>query len=140
MRRPGSEVYVNKVAYRLSDRTAPEPDLSFVATGRAHIARHGYMDGPPDLAIEVVSPESVRRDYEDKRERYTAGGVQEYWILDPDERRATILCREDDRFVEIRSDGEFESRVLPGLRLDTRSFWRRPLPPALPILQELLAR
>src|SRR3990172_9509774 len=44
---------INKVAYRLSDRTAPEPDLGFVAAHRVDRIKPGYVDGPPDLAVEI---------------------------------------------------------------------------------------
>ena len=68
---------INKVAYRLSDRTAPEPDLAFVAVDRVDRIKPGYVDGPPDLAVEIVSSDSVERDYENKRRRYEAAGVLE---------------------------------------------------------------
>src|SRR5262245_42981402 len=79
------EVVVNKVAFRLAEKTGPEPDVAFVHRNRVAVIKHGYVDGPPDFAIEVVSPDSVDRDYELKREAYENAGVQEYWIIDPDE-------------------------------------------------------
>jgi Uma2 family endonuclease len=60
-------VAVNRVAYRLGERTGPEPDLAFVRAEREAIIKHGYVDGPPDLTIEFISPDSVDRDYHDKR-------------------------------------------------------------------------
>ena len=133
------ELTINKVAYRLSHVTAPEPDLAFVRRDRVSICRQGYVDGPPDLAIEIVSPESVDRDYEDKRRRFEEAGVQEHWIIDPDECRATFLVREAGRFVEaFPVEHLYRSRVLEGLAIDVRWLWQRPLPAALPIVQSLL--
>lgn len=132
---------INKVAYRLSEKNAPEPDLAFVRSERSGIIKPGYVDGPPDLAVEVVSPDSVERDYGDKRRRYEAAGVGEYWIIDPDEKRATFLVGGPSGFVEATLDGtSFRSRVLPGLAIDTRWLWQRPLPATLPIVQAMLAR
>src|SRR4051794_7579514 len=37
------------------------PDVLFVARARLHLLRPTYLDGPPDLAIEVVSPDSAAR-------------------------------------------------------------------------------
>lgn len=38
---------------------------------------------PPPLIVEVVSPESVERDYETKTSEYASFGIEEYWIIDP---------------------------------------------------------
>lgn len=133
-------VTVNKVAYRLSNRTAPEPDLAFVRTDRLGILRKGYVDGPPDLAVEVVSPDSVERDYQHKRDAYETAGVREYWIIDPDQRRAVFLINGDEGFTEAQLDGDvFRSRALPGLAFEPRWLWQRPLPSALATVQTLLA-
>jgi Uma2 family endonuclease len=133
-------VTVNKVAYRLSEKTGPEPDLAFVRAARADIIKEGYVDGPPDLAVGIVSPDSVNRDYEDKRVKYERSGVEEYWIIDPEEQKATFLVRGPSGYIESPPERNiYRSRVLPGFNLDTRWFWERPLPPELPILQSLLA-
>src|SRR5580700_4913108 len=52
----------SRVAFRLDDSNGPEPDLAFVATERLHLLRRGYVNGGPDWAMEIVSPESVDRD------------------------------------------------------------------------------
>ena len=43
-----------------------EPDLLFVANKREHLLKETYLDGAADLAVEIVSPESLRRDRSDK--------------------------------------------------------------------------
>jgi Uma2 family endonuclease len=132
-------ITVNKVAFRLGARSGPEPDVAFVATDRAHLIKPGYVDGPPDLAIEIVSLESIDRDYEIKRRTYEQHGVREYWIIDPDERRATFLVRSDSGFTEAPLQaGRFHSTVLPGFNLDPNWLWQRPLPHTLPLVQQLL--
>lgn len=130
---------INKVAYRMTDRTAPEPDLGFVAAPRVDRIKSGYVDGPPDLAVEIVSPDSVDRDYENKRRRYEEAGVREYWIIDPLDSTATFLVREEGAFVErLPHDYVYQSHVLEGFEFDTRWLWQRPLPPTLPIVRRLL--
>lgn len=130
---------LNKVAFRLSDHTAPEPDLAFVSTKRSHLIKSGYVDGPPDLAIEIVSPESIQRDYELKRQRYDEAGVLEYWIIDPLDQTVTTFVREGDAFVEQHIiDNVFESRTIPGMLLDVRWLFQRPRPTELSIIPQLL--
>src|SRR5262245_9265230 len=59
-------------AFRLSERHAPEPDLAFVRTERLHRWKGSLFQGPPDLAVEIVTPDSVERDTVIKRQAYEA--------------------------------------------------------------------
>jgi len=133
-------VSIEKVAYRLAPKTGPEPDLAFVREERRGILKKGFVDGPPDLALEIVSPDSVDRDYEAKRAKYEEAGVREYWVIDPEEERATFFVQGTAGFAEAHVENHvFRSRVVPGFWLDVRWLWQRPLPSPLPILQNLLA-
>ncbi|WP_088241853.1 Uma2 family endonuclease [Calothrix rhizosoleniae] len=58
---------------------------------------------PPLLVVEVVSPESVKRDYRYKRSEYAALEISEYWIVDPTELKVTVLLWEEGLY----EDGEF---------------------------------
>lgn len=130
---------IHKVAYRLTPNTGPEPDLAFVRKERLHVLKENYVDGPPDLAVEFVSPDSVDRDFQLKRAVYESAGVSEYWIIDSDERKALFLVKGPNGFTEAPvNDHIYESRVLPGFQLDVRWLWRRPLPATLPIVQAML--
>jgi Uma2 family endonuclease len=73
----------------------------------------------PDLAIEIVSPSSVRRDRIEKRIACARAGVSEYWIVDPERREIAIHATLGDRFAEPRvaTTGPVESHVLPEPRL-----------------------
>ena len=86
----------------------PEPDQ-----GQA------WNEWTPDLVVEVVSKSSVKRDYHIKREEYLAGGVREYWIVDPLTRVALALTRRGDVWHEERLDAAktLTSTQLPGFGL-----------------------
>jgi Uma2 family endonuclease len=58
------------------------PDLVFLKHGRRGIRSNRGFEGPPDLAIEIVSPSSSFRDRGLKRERYALFGVPLYWVVD----------------------------------------------------------
>src|SRR5262245_61686066 len=97
------KVYGSRVAFRLDDREGPEPDIAFVAANRLDLVRRGYVAGGPDLAVEIVSPDSVERDYKKKRAQYQKGGVREYWIIDEIEQRVTLLrLTERGKYREVR--------------------------------------
>jgi Uma2 family endonuclease len=134
------EVVINKVAFRLTAKSGPEPDVAFVQSSRTAIIKHGYVDGAPDFAIEVVSPDSVDRDYELKREAYESAGVREYWIIDPGEQSATFLEHDGQKFVERFAENHIiRSTAIPGFYVDVRWLWQRPLPATLLIIQQMIA-
>lgn len=76
----------------------------------------------PVLGVEVVSrgKRARRRDYEEKREEYLAIGLREYWIVDPEERRVTVLVRREAEGIlswEERAfggDDAIAGELLPG--------------------------
>lgn len=116
-----------------------EPDLLFVAGDHLHRLRSTYLDGPADLAVEIVSPESVGRDRGDKFTEYEAGGVLEYWLLDPQRRWAEFYHLEGERYrlAFAGAEGSYRSAVLPGFWLRVEWLWQQPLPPVLDVLREL---
>jgi len=98
------------------------PDLGVVLRGAAKDWRGRRL---PVLAAEVVSRGSIQRDYETKREEYLAYGLLEYWIVDPLERRVTVLTRRGDTWNEVvfRDDQVIGSLVLPGFATTVAELW-----------------
>ena len=86
---------------------------------------------PPRLVMEVVSPgaEARERDLRTKREEYLAFGLDEYWIVDPIERRITVLTRAGDSWIEHPFGAEqfAEGLVLPGLRVGVNALFEQRL-------------
>jgi len=108
-----------------------EPDVIFVAEAHRDRIKRIYVDGPADLAVEVVSPESAERDRQEKFAEYQEGSVSEYWLIDPDTRRAEFYqLGEDGRYRPIATDadGAYHSRALPGFWLRVSWLWQDPLP------------
>jgi len=75
----------------------------------------------PLLVVEVVSPgkDNEDRDYRYKRSEYAARGIPEYWIVDPDKARVTVLTLVDGLYEaeELGPDGVLQSPQFPGLEL-----------------------
>jgi len=131
-------VYFSRVAYRLGKKWAPEPDIGFVPKEWESTRRRGFINGPPALAIEIVSPDSVGRDYIQKRAMYERSGVPEYWIIDPDEKKATFLILHGGRYEAAKAVNHiFSSKSLPGFRLDERWLWKTSRPRTHDVLRWL---
>jgi Uma2 family endonuclease len=135
------EVYGSRAAFRLDDRNGPEPDIAFVRKDRLHLVERGFVRGGPDLAVEIVSPESEDRDYGKKRKQYEEAGIPEYWIIDEPEQKVTLLrLGKDGKYREVRPrKGVLQSKALPGFWLRIEWLWQEPLPKKVPILNEILA-
>lgn len=117
------------------------PDLLFLSRSRLDLLRPTFLDGAPDLIIEMVSPDSQTRDRRDKFDEYQKAGIREYWIIDPAGHHIEAYALVNNRFQRIEEvDGKLASTVLPGFYL--RPDWlRRPkLPPVARILRELGVR
>ncbi len=108
-----------------------EPDLLFVAKTRMAQIQTTYLQGPADLAVEIISPESVERDRQTKFAEYAEGGVPEYWLIDPTTDQATFYrLDKNNQYQAITPDGEgrYNSQALPGFWLRAEWLWQTPLP------------
>jgi Uma2 family endonuclease len=104
--------------------------LLFVSKKRLHhVKRH--LQGPADLAVEIISPDSRARDRGEKFFEYEQGGVREYWLIDPVRKQAGIYALGKNgiyRLSERRRRRHLSSQVLKGLWLQVSWLWQSPLP------------
>jgi Uma2 family endonuclease len=87
---PGETLFA-PLPVRLWPGKMREPDIMYFQPKRLH-----NLKQPPngaDLVMEVVigRPDDRKRDHVIKRKEYAKAGIAEYWIVDPDERKITVL-------------------------------------------------
>lgn len=81
--RPTGSVHGPEVLVRLHKiRRRRLPDVAYVSSERRSIVENTEIVGPPDMIIEVVSPDSIERDWFEKYSDYERAGVHEYWAVD----------------------------------------------------------
>jgi Uma2 family endonuclease len=116
-----------------------DPDVMFVANERLHLLGNTFMDGPSDLAIEVVLPESIQRDYHEKYFEYEGAGVREYWIVDPLSQTVSLFTLSAaGKYEKIEPvNGRLNSVVLPGLWINNTDPFKNPLPEVQALLAEM---
>jgi len=120
------------------ERTGREPDLLFVASAHLDRLRETYLDGPADLVVEIVSPESIGRDRGEKFYEYEQAGIPEYWLIDPQRERAEFYQLDEHgryRLVWPDTEGVYRSKVLEGFWLRVDWLWQPPR--VLEVLREL---
>jgi Uma2 family endonuclease len=81
------EVFVSPVDCILSDTTIVQPDLVYVESARSSLVSLHGIEGPPTLAVEILSRSTAQIDRGAKLQLYARHGISHYWIVDPDERR-----------------------------------------------------
>jgi Uma2 family endonuclease len=112
------------------DLPGRSPDVFFVAKRNAKRIKRTYLQGPADMVVEVISPDSRGLDRGHKYFEYEQGGVKEYWLIDPERKKAEFYELGRDRIFQLAEtpDGVYHSKVLKGLWLKTEWLWRKPLP------------
>jgi Uma2 family endonuclease len=112
------------------DFPARQPDIQVILPDRLEYVKENQVAGPANLVVEVVSPESVKRDLGEKFQEYEKGGVDEYWILDPMREEALFYVRDENGIFRSRPpvDGVYASHVLNRLSLPVALLWQEKLP------------
>lgn len=119
----GGVIATGEVRCRLS--TEPDTmvgiDVAWF-TGEEAIRRgeeEGFYDGPPVVAVEVLSPSDTHEDISDKIHRYLAVGTKQVWVVDPDFRTVTVY-RTDRNPVFYNAEQELDGAPeLSGFRVNT---------------------
>ena len=108
-----------------------QPDIQVILNETLTNLKSTYLDGPADICIEIVSEESVSRDYGEKFAEYEDVGVREYWIIDPLRDRVTFYrLDENGRYRSILPDenGRYTTPLLPKFYLPVDVLWQEELP------------
>lgn len=137
--RPIGQVMTQPFVMRLPEfpNRRREPDLFIVLNTNPHELTDTYIDGPADIVIEIISPESLARDRGEKFEEYEKGGVPEYWLFDPE--------RKDAGFYRLNANGKYELQdigddmyitpLLPDFQLQVSTLWQAELPGVVDVVK-----
>lgn len=98
--RPG-DIALTYVGVVLSDVDAVIPDFVFVRGERRAIVKDDFIEGAPDLIVEVVGEDTRHLDEVIKVDRYARCGVDEYWVVDPVAATWRVYRRHDKQFVVV---------------------------------------
>ena len=83
------------------DKTMVVPDITVVCEKDKFTQQ--YLDGAPDLVVEVLSPSTRKKDMTIKLDKYANAGVREYWVIDP--KKETVVV------YEFYEEEEFEMQI-----------------------------
>lgn len=138
---PGVSVSDNATV-RLDPDNDPQPDvhLRLEDGGNTRTSVDGYLEGAPELIVEIAASSSSY-DLHDKKKAYRRNGVQEYIVWQIYEGKILWFRLENEEYIAVQPDakGVLRSQIFPGLDLDTKAMLKGDLAKALKTLQTGLA-
>jgi Uma2 family endonuclease len=108
-------------------RKVREPDIVYMAGEHVDRCSQKVWQGA-DLVMEVVSEDDPERDYVKKRKEYAKAEIPEYWIVDPAEKKITVLALHDGKYAEhcVAGDGaRAESALLKGFSVEVAKVFKK---------------
>ena len=106
-----------------------QPDILYLSAertgirGPAELRGLQFLEIPPDLVVEVLSPSNTRRDIESKLEDYRRIGVEECWLVSPEAETTEVLSLSAEEAASagiFGIDGILRSEVLGDFTLRLR--------------------
>ncbi len=137
---PGVMVLDN-TTLQLDYDNEPQPDallrLDPALGGRSRVTADDYLEGPPELIVEIAAS-SASYDLHAKLRAYQRNGVQEYLAVQIYERRVDWFALHEGVYEALQADeaGVLRSEVFPGLWLQPSAVWAGDLAALLAVLNE----
>lgn len=112
------------VCFGESHLNARKPDVSFISGARITPGwlDEGYSSIPPDLAVEVLSPNDKAYEVNQKIKEYLEGGVRLIWVIDPAVREVMVYRANGSTQRILETDSLSGEDVLPGFTCEVRAF------------------
>ncbi len=98
----------------LPSDTVRGPDVAFWSRERLPELPNKFTTVPPDLAVEVVSPKDTHREVLEKVLHFLDHGVRLIWVVDPEERIATVYRSRQEVRILGKADELGGEDVVPG--------------------------
>jgi Uma2 family endonuclease len=119
----------SSTAFKMKNGNRRSPDISFFAKERLQGMTElptGFLDGAPDLAIEVLSPGNTVEEIHDKLVEYFENGTRLVWIIHPSEHYILVYrsAQEPDRLLKSVDSLDGEDLV-PGFTLPVAELFQK---------------
>ncbi len=110
----------------LDEVNIPEPDILWLAPDHIDKIKPRYIEGAPDLIVEILSKSTAARDKESKFHLYERHGVLEYWMVDPSNEYVEVYLLKDgvfDRTGVHDKSGSFTSSLFGDVVIQVAAFF-----------------
>jgi len=122
------KVMPGTVGIRTAYNKSRIPDLVILSGEQCKQLREmkaAVLETPPLLAVEIVSPNNREDDYRYKRSEYAVREIPEYWIIDPELEKVSILSLVSGFYdvVEYEDNQSIKSALFPDLNLTVKDIF-----------------
>lgn len=125
---PEGEIFGAPLDVTFHEITVVQPDLFYVSGKQKSIIKDNRIDGPPTLAVEILSPSNSRKDRLQKMRIYQKAGVQHYWLVDPEEKTLECYALSDGLYARITAGMDediVEHPEFSGLSVTLQDLWEQ---------------
>jgi Uma2 family endonuclease len=120
----GGLALASPIDVHFAEHSIVQPDVLYVSSQRRDIVQD-WVQGAPDLVVEVLSHGTTRRDRVDKLKLYSDHNVAEYWIVDPTSQQIDFLINENGAFqVALAEADVYRSKAIAEITLNLHEFWQ----------------
>ena len=125
-------VLTSPVDVMLSSQKVVQPDILVLLENHLDRLKEKYVEGAPDLVVEVISPSSITYDRLVKHNLYEQEGIPEYWLVNPLEQSIEAFVLEMSKYRSLgtfRNEQIVQSRLVPNETVSAAQFftWIRKL-------------
>lgn len=119
----------SSTAFKMKNGNRRSPDISFYAKERLQGLTElpsGFLDGAPDLAVEVLSPGNTVEEMDDKIAEYFDNGTRLIWVISPTQHYILVYrcAQEPDRLLKSVDSLDGED-VIPGFTLPVANLFQK---------------
>lgn len=121
------KVYFSPIGVYLTDTETYQPDLIFIDSSRLEIIGEKKIEGPPDIVVEILSPNTAYYDLRHKMEMYEKYGVKEYCIIDPPAKTVELYQNGEDGYelkTKAKKEGCVTSTLYPDLSVKAEELFK----------------
>ena len=124
------QVTAAETGFRLAQNpdTVRAPDIAFVKADRIPTDKipQTFWPGAPDLAVEVLSPNDIAEEVEEKVNDYLGHGCSMVWVVSPKQKTITVFCSKTDITILSENDLLDGRDVVPGFQCSVQEIFAIP--------------
>jgi len=131
----------SRTTLKFSEANGTQPDIVFISNASRDRVHPYYMDGAPEVVVEILSPSTRKLDRGKKMALYAKHGALEYWQIDPENQIAEFFRNHNGAWLPmtVSDDGIFHSEIIPGFWLNTNWLFAEEEPDTLDTVMTILA-
>lgn len=131
----------SRTTLKFSEANGTQPDIVFISNSSRNRVHPYYMDGAPEVVVEILSPSTRKLDRGKKMALYAKHGALEYWQLDPENQIAEFFRNYNGAWLPmpVSDDDVFHSEFIPGFWLNTNWLFAEECPDIVETVMTILA-